>query len=66
MKTALTTTEKLILRDLSAGQSMIDPIAMRYGLTAKQVREAITRLEKMLKVASKTINNGKFTVYELR
>jgi predicted ArsR family transcriptional regulator len=66
MKTALTTTEKLILRDLSSGQSMIDPIAMRYGLTAKQVREAMTRLEKMLKVASKTINNGKFTVYELR
>ena len=66
MKTALTTTEKLILRDLSAGQSMIDPIAMRYGLTAKQVREAMARLEKLLKVASKTINNGKFTVYELR
>jgi predicted ArsR family transcriptional regulator len=66
MKTALTTTEKLILRDLSAGQSMIDPIAMRYGLTAKQVREAMTRLEKMRMVGSKTINNGKFTVYELR
>jgi DNA-binding GntR family transcriptional regulator len=66
MKTALTTTEKLILRDLSAGQSMIDPIAMRYGLTAKQVREAMTRLEKLRMVGSKTINNGKFTVYELR
>ena len=66
MKQALTTTEKLILRDLSAGQSMIDPIAMRYGLTAKQVREAMIRLEKMLKVGSKPINNGKFTVYELR
>jgi len=66
MKQALTTTEKLILRDLSAGQSMIDPIAMRYGLTAKQVRESMARLEKMLKVASKPINNGKFTVYELR
>ena len=66
MKTALTITEKLILRDLSAGQSMIDPIAMRYGLTAKQVRESMARLEKMLKVASKPINNGKFTVYELR
>lgn len=66
MKTALTTTEKLILRDLSAGQSMIDPIAMRYGLTAKQVREAMIRLEKLRMVGSKPINNGKYTVYELR
>jgi hypothetical protein len=66
MKTALTTTEKLILRDLSAGQSMIDPIAMRYGLKAEQIRKAMTRLEKLRMVASKPINNGKFTVYELR
>jgi len=66
MKAALTTTEKLILRDLSAGQSMIDPIAMRYGLTAKHVREAMIRLEKLRMVGSKPINNGKFTVYELR
>ena len=66
MKQALTITEKLILRDLSAGQSMIDPIAMRYGLKAKRVKEAMTRLEKLRMVGSKPINNGKFTVYELR
>ena len=56
----------MILRDLSAGQSMIDPIAMRYGLKAEQIRKAMTRLEKLRMVGSKTINNGKFTVYELR
>lgn len=66
MKQALSTTEKMILRDLSAGQSMIDPIAMRYGLKAEQIRKAMTRLEKLRMVGSKKINNGKFTVYELR
>jgi hypothetical protein len=66
MKQALSITEGKILRDLSAGQSMIDPIAMRYGLKAEQIRKAMTRLEKLRMVASKPINNGKYTVYELR
>jgi predicted ArsR family transcriptional regulator len=56
----------MILRDLSAGQSTADAIALRFGQTAEQIRKAMTRLEKLRMVGSKKINNGKFTVYELR
>jgi predicted Rossmann fold nucleotide-binding protein DprA/Smf involved in DNA uptake len=55
-----------ILRDLRYGQSTVDAVAMRCGYKASQVQEAMTRLERQRKVNSKPINNGKFTVYELR
>ena len=66
MKQALTITESKILRDLSAGQSTVDAIALRFGRKADVIQKAMTRLEKLRMVGSKTINNGRFTVYELR
>jgi hypothetical protein len=66
MKQALSIIESKILRDLSAGQSTVDAIALRFGKTAGVIKKAMARLEKLRMVASKTINNGKFTVYELR
>jgi DNA-binding MarR family transcriptional regulator len=62
----LTYEEKRILRDLSAGQSTVDAIALRFGQTASTIQRIMDRLEKHRMVASKTIRNGKFTVYELR
>jgi hypothetical protein len=66
MKQALTITESKILRDLSAGQSTVDAIALRFGKKADVIQKAMTRLEKLRMVGSKPINNGMFTVYELR
>jgi hypothetical protein len=66
MKQALSITESKILRDLSAGQSTVDAIALRFGKIADVIQKAMTRLEKLRMVASKPINNGMFTVYELR
>jgi DNA-binding MarR family transcriptional regulator len=66
MNQRLTYEEKRILRDLSAGQSTVDAIALRFGQTASTIQRIMDRLEKMRMVASKTIMNGKFTVYELR
>jgi DNA-binding MarR family transcriptional regulator len=66
MKQALTYEEQRILRDLSAGQSTVDAIALRFGQTASTIQRIMDRLEKMRMVGSKTINNGKYTVYELR
>jgi hypothetical protein len=66
MKQAITYEEQRILRDLSAGQSTVDAIALRFGQTASTIQRIMDRLEKMRMVGSKTIKNGKFTVYELR
>jgi len=66
MNQRLTYEEKRILRDLSAGQSTVDAIALRFGQTASTIQRIMDRLEKNRMVASKTIRNGKFTVYELR
>jgi DNA-binding MarR family transcriptional regulator len=66
MNQKLTYEEKRVLRDLSAGQSTVDAIALRFGQTASTIQRIMDRLEKHRMVASKTINNGKFTVYELR
>jgi len=66
MKQALTYEEQRILRDLSAGQSTVDAIALRFGQTASTIQKIMDRLEKHRMVGSKTINNGKYTVYELR
>jgi len=66
MNQKLTYEEKRILRDLSAGQSTVDAIALRFGQTASTIQRIMDRLEKHRMVASKTIRNGKFTVYELR
>jgi predicted transcriptional regulator len=66
MKQALTYEEQRILRDLSAGQSTVDAIALRFGQAASTIQKIMDRLEKMRMVGSKTINNGKYTVYELR
>ena len=66
MNQRLTYEEKRILRDLSAGQSTVDAIALRFGQTASTIQKIMDRLEKHRMVGSKTINNGKYTVYELR
>jgi predicted transcriptional regulator len=66
MNQRLTYEEKRILRDLSAGQSTVDAIALRFGQTASTIQKIMNRLENLRMVASKTINNGRFTVYELR
>jgi IS30 family transposase len=66
MNQRLTYEEKRILRDLSAGQSTVDAIALRFGQTASTIQRIMDRLEKYRMVGSKTINNGKYTVYELR
>jgi predicted ArsR family transcriptional regulator len=66
MNQRLTYEEKRILRDLSAGQSTVDAIALRFGQTAITIQKIMDRLEKHRMVASKTFNNGRFTVYELR
>jgi len=66
MKPALSIIESKILRDLSAGQSTVDAIALRFGKTAGVIKKSMTRLEKLRMVGSKPINNGRFTVYELR
>jgi len=66
MKPPTNPIETVILRDLKSGQSTVDAIAMRFGLTAQAVQSVMNRLEREKRVLSKPICNGKYTVYELR
>jgi hypothetical protein len=60
------TLESTILRDLQAGQSTADAIALRAERSTGAVMATLTRLMSEGKVTSKAICDGRLTVYLLK